>query len=102
MPDCTVGVVAGIQSEWQLLAQRGPIDVAATWRPSLANRVRATDRARQMVDYLVAPFSSVGVHVLLVLIAAPVQRLPARVRPAMQSLLDDGASDRPCACCAGA
>lgn len=90
VPDCTIGVVAGIRSEWQLLAQRGPIDVAATWRPSLANRVRASDRAAQMVDYLVAPFSSVGVHVLLVLIAAPGQRLPARVRPAMQSLLDDG------------
>ena len=90
VPECTVGVVAGIHSEWQLLAQRGPIDIATTWRPSLANRVRASDRARQTADYLVAPFSSVSLHVLLVLIAAPGQRLPARVRPAMQSLLDDG------------
>lgn len=90
VPGCTVGVVAGIHSEWQLLAQRGPIDVAATWRPALANRVRASDRARQTADYLVAPFSSVSLHVLLVLIAAPGHRLPARVRPAIQSLLDDG------------
>ena len=45
VPECTVGVVAGIHSEWQLLAQRGPIDIATTWRPSLANRVRASDRA---------------------------------------------------------
>ena len=59
-------------------------------RPSLANGVSASDRATQTVDFLVAPFSSVGVHVLLVLIAAPGEQLPARVRPAMQSLLDDG------------
>ncbi|HEY1479116.1 MAG TPA: hypothetical protein VGF46_03770 [Gaiellales bacterium] len=90
LPGCTAAVVIAIGPDWQLLAERGPVDVSAAWRATLADEVRANDRASEQADYLVAPFSSVLSHVLLVLVPNEGATLPERAYAIVQPLLDAG------------
>ena len=60
VPGATVAVVVEIDSRWQPLAQRGPIDMFLAWRPDLAEIVRESDYASYDRGYFVAPFSAVG------------------------------------------
>ncbi len=90
LPRCTAGVVVGLGAEWQLLAARGPGDVAAHFDEALAAQVRDSDVAAQHGGLLVAPFSSVTGHVLLVLVADDGLELPERAAAIVQPLLDAG------------
>jgi hypothetical protein len=90
MPACSAGVVVAVGSEWQLLAQRGSTDIASSWRASLAERVRDSDRGEQDSSHLVAPFAAVQSHVLLVLVAEPGGQLPRRAYRTLRPVLDEG------------
>jgi hypothetical protein len=90
IPSTTVAVVAAIGPEWQLLASRGPIDIAATWRATIANQVRDSDLPQKHGNSLVSPFASVDVHVLLVVAAESVEQMPRRANALVQPLLDAG------------
>jgi hypothetical protein len=88
VPTCTTAVVVGVGSDWQLLAQAGPIDVSALWRQDVADLVRDTDVARVARDYVVAPFAAVCLHALLILVSDT--EIPARAIEIAQPLLDTG------------
>jgi hypothetical protein len=88
LPTCTTGVVIALGDQWQLLASRGPAELGARWRDAVAAQVRDSDDPHEHEGYLVAPFSSVTAHVLLVVEAS--LELPERVLPIVQPLLDAG------------
>jgi hypothetical protein len=90
IPSTTVGVVVSIGSEWQLLASRGSIDIAATWRATVANQVRDSDLPQKHGNYLVSPFASVGLHALLIVAAESAEQMPRRANAIVQPLLDAG------------
>jgi hypothetical protein len=91
LPDCTAAiVVVGAGPEWRLLAQRGGLDISANWRRTVARQVRDSDRSHDASDYLVAPFSAVALHVMLLLLPDSGERLAAGVRVVVQPLLDAG------------
>jgi hypothetical protein len=90
IPSATAAVVVAIGSDWQLLAARGPIDIAANWRASIANQVRDSDLPQQHGDYLVAPFSAVGMHALLIVAVESPEQMPRRAHGVVQPLLDAG------------
>jgi hypothetical protein len=90
VPSTTVAVVAAIGSEWQLLASRGSIDVAATWRATIANQVRDSDLPQKHGNYLVSPFASVDMHALLIVTAESAEQMPRRANAIVQPLLDAG------------
>jgi hypothetical protein len=88
VPTCTAGVVVGIGTDWQLLAQAGPIDLAASWRQGEADDVRDNDVSLSHTGSLVAPFAAVSLHALLVLRCDG--ELPPRAHEVVQPLLDAG------------
>lgn len=90
LPRCTAALVAGEHSGWRLLAQRGAAKTTSGWRCAVAASER--DGARSRVGYgaFVAPFSSVALHVLLVLTPAGGESLPERAGVIVQPLLDAG------------
>jgi hypothetical protein len=90
IPSATAAVVVSIESEWQLLAKTGPLDIASTWRANIANQVRDSDLSQQHSRHLVAPFSAVGLHALLVVEAASSDEMPRRAHSIVQPLLDAG------------
>jgi hypothetical protein len=90
IPSATAAVVVSIGSDWQLLASRGPVDITATWRAAIADQVRDSDLPQQHAGYLVAPFSSVGMHALVVVATEPGDHLPRRAHALVQPLLDAG------------
>jgi hypothetical protein len=90
IPSATAAVVVSIGSEWQLLAQIGPVDISSTWRPNVANQVRDSDLPQQHSDHLVAPFSAVGLHALLIVESATSDQMPRRAHAIVQPLLDAG------------
>lgn len=90
IPSATAAIVVAIGPEWQLLAQRGPIDITAGWRGAVANQVRDSDLPQQHGDYLVAPFSAVGLHALLIVAAESPDHMPRRAHALVQPLLDAG------------
>jgi hypothetical protein len=90
LPGCTAGVVIALGDEWQLLASRGPAELTSSWRQAVAAQVRDTDRSEQQDGYLVAPFSSVTAHVVLVIEANDGEELPERILSIVQPLLDAG------------
>ena len=89
-PGATVAVVVEIDSQWQPLAQRGPIDLSEAWRPDLAEIVRESDHASYDRGYFVAPFSAVDVHALLVIVAESDADIPIDVHRLVKPLLDTG------------
>jgi hypothetical protein len=90
IPAATAAVVVAVGSDWQLLAARGPIDIAATWRATVANQVRDSDLPQQHADCLIAPFSSVGMHALLIVATESADQMPRRAHGIVQPLLDAG------------
>ena len=90
IPTATAAVAVSVGSGWQLLAQSGPIDVATTWRANEADQVRDSDLPQQHADHLVAPFSAVGLHALLIVEAASSEQMPRRAHAIVQPLLDAG------------
>jgi hypothetical protein len=90
IPSATAAVVVSIGSDWQLLASRGPVDITATWRAAVANQVRDSDLPQQHAGYLVAPFSSVGMHALVIVASDSGEQLPRRAHALVQPLLDAG------------
>jgi hypothetical protein len=90
IPSATAAVVVAIGPEWQLLATRGPIDIAEGWRGAIANQVRDSDLPQQHGDYLVAPFSAVGMHALLIVASETSDQMPRRAHALVQPLLDAG------------
>ena len=70
--------------------RRGPIDVSATWRATVADQVRDSDLPQQHADHLVAPFSAVGLHALLIVEASSSEQMPRRAHAIVQPLLDAG------------
>jgi hypothetical protein len=90
VPTATAAVVVSIGSEWQLLAQTGSIDIASTWRADVANQVRDSDLPQQHTNLLVAPFSAVGLHALLIVETASSEQMPRRAHGIVQPLLDAG------------
>jgi hypothetical protein len=90
LPGATVAVVVEIDSKWQPLAQRGPIDMSEAWRPDLAEIVRESDYASYDRGYFVAPFSAVDVHALLVIVAESDAEIPIDVHRLVKPLLDTG------------
>lgn len=90
VPCATVAVVVEIDSKWQPLAQRGPIDVSRAWRPDLAEIVRESDYASYDRGYFVAPFSAVDVHALLVVVSESDADIPIDVHHLVKPLLDTG------------
>lgn len=90
IPNATAAVVVAVGSEWQLLAARGSIDIPARWRPEIAKQVRDSDLPQQHGDYLVAPFSSVGMHALLIVATDSKEQMPRRAHGIVQPLLDAG------------
>jgi hypothetical protein len=90
IPSATAAVVVSVGSDWQLLASRGPLDITATWDAAIANQVRDSDLPQQHAGYLVAPFSSVGMHALVIVAAEPGEQLPRRAHALVQPLLDAG------------
>jgi hypothetical protein len=90
VPSATAAVVVAIGHEWQLLAQVGPHDVAGSWPAAVANQVRDSDLPQQHDGYLVAPFSAIGLHALLIVVAPASDRIPRRTHALMQPLLDAG------------
>jgi hypothetical protein len=90
IPSATAAIVVAIESDWQLLAARGPIDIAATWLPAIADQVRDSDLPQQHGDYLVAPFSAVGMHALLIIATESREQMPRRAHAIVQPLLDAG------------
>jgi hypothetical protein len=90
IPSATAAVVVSIGSDWQLLASRGPIDITASWRAAIADQVRDSDLSQQHSDYLVAPFSSVGMHALVIVATEAGEHLPRRAHAVVQPLLDAG------------
>jgi hypothetical protein len=89
-PTCTAAVAVAIGAQWQLLAQQGPADVASTWRASVAERVRDSDRTIEDANIVVAPFSSVRLHALLVLVAEPAGRVQFSADSFVEPLLAAG------------
>jgi hypothetical protein len=90
IPSATAAVVVAIGPEWQLLASRGPVDIAESWRSAVANQVRDSDLPQQHGDYLVAPFSAVGMHALLIVASETSEQMPRRAHALVQPLLDAG------------
>jgi hypothetical protein len=90
VPSATAAVVVAIGSEWQLLAQAGPLAIADSWPAAVANQVRDSDLPQQHDGYLVAPFSAIGLHALLIVAAAPGDQMPRRTHALLQPLLDAG------------
>jgi hypothetical protein len=90
IPSATAAVVVAIESEWQLLAVRGPIDISGAWLPEIANQVRDSDLSQQHGDYLVAPFAAVGMHALLILASESREQMPRRAHGLVQPMLDAG------------
>jgi hypothetical protein len=91
LPRCTAAlVVVGDDSEWRLLAQRGAVDVSSGWREAAAREVRDSDRSFEEADYLVAPFSAVALHVMLVLAPPAGEPLTLGARVIVQPFLDAG------------
>jgi hypothetical protein len=90
IPSATAAVVVSVGPDWQLLASRGPIDITASWRATVADQVRDSDLSQQHSDYLVAPFSSVGMHALLIVATQAGEQLPRRAHALVQPLLDAG------------
>ena len=90
IPSATAAVVVSIGSDWQLLAQTGPVDISSTWRANVADQVRDSDLPQQHSDHLVAPFSAVGLHALLIVESATSDQMPRRAHAIVQPLLDAG------------
>ncbi len=90
VPGATVAVVVEIDSQWQPLAQRGPIDVSRAWRADLAEIVRDSDHASYDRGYFVAPFSAVDLHALLVIVSERGADIPSDVQRIVKPLLDIG------------
>jgi hypothetical protein len=90
IPSATAAVVVSIGSEWQLLAQIGPVDITSTWRADVANQVRDSDLPQQHSDHLVTPFSAVGLHALLIVESETSDQMPRRAHAIVQPLLDAG------------
>ena len=90
IPSATAAVVVAIEGEWQLLAERGPIDVPSSWRAEIADQVRDSDLPQQHGDYLVAPFSAVAMHALLVVTSESNEQMPRRAHALVQPILDAG------------
>jgi hypothetical protein len=90
VPSATAAVVVAIGSEWQLLAQAGPLDIANSWPAAVANQVRDSDLPQQHDGYLLAPFSAIGLHALLIVAAASSDQMPRRTHALLQPLLDAG------------
>lgn len=90
IPTATAAVVVSVGAEWQLVAQRGPIDITDSFRADVACQVRDSDLPQQHGDLLVAPFSAVGLHALLVVAADSKEQMPRRAHALVQPLLDAG------------
>jgi hypothetical protein len=90
LPGCGGGVVIGIRGEWQLVAQRGPVDVRAGWCDATANRTHASRISQRDESSLIAPFSSFDTRALLVVSAAPTASLDPEAFGVVQPLLDAG------------
>jgi hypothetical protein len=90
VPSATAAVVVSIGSEWQLIAQAGPLEIADSWPVAVANQVRDSDLPQQHGGYLVAPFSAIGLHALLIVVAPSSDQMPRRTHALMQPLLDAG------------
>ena len=90
VPSATAAVVVAIGSEWQLLAKAGPLEIADSWPVAVANQVRDSDLPQQHDGYLLAPFSAIGLHALLIVVAAPGEQMPRRTHALLQPLLDAG------------
>jgi hypothetical protein len=91
LPRCTAAlVVVGEGLEWRLLAQRGGVDISSGWRETVACDVRDSDRSYEEADYLVAPFSAVALHVVLVLAPSAGEPLTLGARVIVQPFLDAG------------
>jgi hypothetical protein len=90
IPSATAAIVVAIDSDWQLVAVRGPIDIAAGWLPEIADQVRDSDLPQQHGTYLVAPFSAVGTHALLIVATETREQMPRRAHAIVQPLLDAG------------
>ena len=87
---CSATIVVALGDEWQLLAAREPQDVAARFDDALAARVRDSDAPAERAGLLVAPFSSVLAHVLLILEADDGHDLPECALALVQPVLDAG------------
>ena len=90
VPGCAAAAVVAVGGRWQLIASRGRVDVAARWPRVVADRVAATDRPEYDLGVLVAPFSAVDAHALLVLSPEADQRVPDGILETVQPLLDGG------------
>jgi hypothetical protein len=91
LPRCTAAlVVVGEDSGWRLLAKRGAVDVSSGWREAAVCQVRDSDRSFEEADYLVAPFSAVALHVVLVLAPSAGEPLTEGAHVIVQPLLDAG------------
>jgi hypothetical protein len=90
IPSATAAVVVSIGSEWQLLAQAGPLEITDSWPVDVASQVRDSDLAQQHGEYLVAPFSAIGLHALLIVVVASHEQMPRRSHALVQPLLDAG------------
>ena len=91
VPTATAAVVVAIGSDWQLLAQAGPLaSPADRWPAAVADQVRDSDLPQQHAGCLVAPFSAIGLHALLIVVAASSEQVPRRTHALVQPLLDAG------------
>ena len=88
VPGCAAAIVVAVGDRWQLIASRGRVDVAARWPHVVADRVAATDRPAYDLGVLIAPFSAVAVHALLVLSPERDQTVPYGILAIVQPFLD--------------
>jgi hypothetical protein len=90
LPTSSAGVIIGIRSEWQLVAQRGPDDIRNGWCAETAGDVHYSRLPRRDGALLIAPFSSFDARALLVVAARPGDVLDPSAFALLRPLLDTG------------
>jgi hypothetical protein len=90
--DCTAAVAAvDYGAEWRLLAQRGPVDVAASWRQLVAWHDRDGDPSSPPLDSLVLKIPVTGMRAMLVVVPVPGTARPGRAEEIVRPLVEAGA-----------
>jgi hypothetical protein len=89
--NCTAAVVAvDYGAEWQLLAQRGPLDVSSCWRQLVARHDRDGDHVADPRAPVVVEIPFAGVRAMLVVVPVGGSTLPSGLREIVRPLLEAG------------
>ena len=86
----SVAVVYETAGDFEIVAQAGGVDVAQSFDRRVARTVARTDVAYERAGVLVAPFSAVFGHALLIVVGDPSAPLGGEAREALHGLLAAG------------